>query len=501
MAHNQEPADMHPHEAEFFLFGAVGPADSLREFIEILSRPAFAEAFPEARLVGVVVLDAAHLPEIVPLGAQLFESSEALIRHAPNLDFLLDFSGEPEVARTLRTLLPADASLLRTKQARLLYELVLSKGRQAKCELDLLYSRSLFSTIFNEVEEDIILLDLEGQILDMNRNAYERKGKTKDEYLHTGCWELEGLQFCCENADASCPFKDSVLKGKKAESVHTFVDEDGRMRYFRVYTYPVFDADKKLTNILEIRRDITHRTNIELRLQQSEKMAAIGELSTYIAHEIRNPLFAIGGFANSLLRSKNLAETDREKVSIILEESKRLDKILKSTLNFAKPTDAKEGKIDLNKIVQESMDLLSFGFETKNIHPHADLAPNIAYVKGDPDLLKQCLINLVKNASEAMDSGGDLYVRTRMGQVHVLLEIQDTGCGIPPEIRNKVFNPFFSTKEKGAGLGLAMTKKIIEEMGGAVELNSQTGVGTTISLLLLPVLAVDDNAANNPLLI
>ncbi len=484
---------------DYFLFGAVGPAESLREFTEILGEPAFAEAFPKAKLAGVVVLDEKPLPEIVALGVQVFATLEALIQQAPYLDFLLDFSGEPPVAQSLRTLLPADASLLRTKQARLLYELVLSKGRQAKCELDLLYSRSLFSTIFNEVEEDIILLDLEGRILDMNRNAYERKGKLKEDYLHTGCWELEGLEFCCENADASCPFRDSVLHGKKSESVHTFVDEDGRMRFFRVYTYPVFDADKNLTNILEIRRDITHRTNIELRLQQSEKMAAIGELSTYIAHEIRNPLFAIGGFANSLLRSKNLAETDREKVSIILEESKRLDKILKSTLNFAKPTDAKEGKIDLNTIVQETMDLLSFGFETKHIIPHAELAPNIAFVKGDPELLKQCLINLVKNASEAMDSGGNLYVRTRMGQSYVLLEIQDTGCGIPPEIRNKIFNPFFSTKEKGAGLGLAMTKKIIEEMGGAVELNSQPGVGTSISLLLLPVLAVDEHIPDSPL--
>ncbi len=480
-----------------FLFGAIGPAQSLREFSDIMKETPFQEAFPDAELAGVIVLDGELLSESGPLGSLVFDSPEALIRQTPDLDFMLDFSGDLQVTQNLRALLPGNTSLLRTKQARLLYELMLSKGRQAKCELDLLYSRSLFQTIFNEVEEDILLLDLEGRILDMNRNTYERKGKTKDEYLHTGCWELEGMQFCCDSPDVSCPFKDTVLQGKKSESVHSFVDDDGRLRYYRVYTYPVFNAEKQLTNILEIRRDITNRTNMELRLQQSEKMAAIGELSTYIAHEIRNPLFAIGGFANSLLRSKNLSEMDREKVSIILEESKRLDKILKSTLNFAKPTDAKEGKIDLNNVVQETMDLLSFGFETKGVTPHAELTPHIALVKGDPELLKQCLINLVKNASEAMPDGGDLYVRTRMGTDHVLLEIEDTGCGIPAEIRSKVFNPFFSTKEKGAGLGLAMTKKIVEEMGGSVELNSQPGTGTTISLFLLPLLAVDENVPGN----
>jgi signal transduction histidine kinase len=268
------------------------------------------------------------------------------------------------------------------------------------------------------------------------------------------------------------------------------VDQEGRVQYFRIYTYPIFNESGELTHVVEMRRDITSRTRIEQRLQQSERLAAIGELSTYIAHEIRNPLFAIGGFANSLLRSDRLGEDDRSKVRIILDESKRLDGILKSILNFARPTNAKTHEVDVNSVVRETMEVMNLGCKQQGICMHRNLSPGLARAKGDPELLKQCLINMIKNSIEAMEEkGGDLTVSTAMEENFIVIRVEDNGRGIPEENLPKVFNPFFSTKDKGSGLGLAMTKKIVDELGGRVELDSAPGAGTTISLYLPPILA------------
>jgi signal transduction histidine kinase len=148
--------------------------------------------------------------------------------------------------------------------------------------------------------------------------------------------------------------------------------------------------------------------------------------------------------------------------------------------------------VDLNLVTAETLQLMRIGCEERGLQFTVNLAPSIAVAKGNAGMIKQCLINLVKNSLEAMKEGGKLTVVTGMTQTHVFVTVQDTGYGIPDALREKVFSPFFSTKDKGAGLGLAMTKKIVEEMGGYVELVSKEGEGTTISLYLLPTLAVED---------
>jgi signal transduction histidine kinase len=122
-----------------------------------------------------------------------------------------------------------------------------------------------------------------------------------------------------------------------------------------------------------------------------------------------------------------------------------------------------------------------------------ELEAGMARVKANPEVIKQCLINLVKNAVEAMPDGGVLTIATGMARDHALLEVRDTGEGIPMEIRDKIFSPFFSTKGKGSGLGLAMTRKILDEIGGEVDLTSKEGEGTSIILQLPPTLAVADS--------
>ncbi len=465
-----------------FRLAIVGRGPLPAELVALFpARPGQAP-FPWLEVVGVAPPDHdAGLP--FPRSVPRFADERTLRETVADLDAILDLQPGAGTSHD------GDVSRLTARTVVRFLGLLASTQTHLGGISDVGYSASVLRTLFDEVEEDIVLLDTNGVIVDMNHNAHGRKGMTKEELLGLSCWELEGSRFCCERKDGFCPFRQTMKTGQKAESLHTYVDDEGRMHYFRVYTYPLFDAGKTLRGVMEIRRDITTRTNMELKLQQSEKMAAIGELATYIAHEIRNPLFAIGGFANSLLRSTSLGAADREKVAIILQESKRLDRILKSTLNFARPTQGHDGVTNVNRLVADVMNLLGMSAENQGVTVRVESDADLPRVKADPELIKQCLINLVKNATEAMPDGGALVVRTSVREMFVRLEVEDTGPGIAESLRPKLFNPFFSTKDKGSGLGLAMTKKIVEELGGRIELHSQEGVGTRVALYLPPVLA------------
>ncbi|HPE37843.1 MAG TPA: PAS domain-containing protein, partial [Spirochaetales bacterium] len=317
---------------------------------------------------------------------------------------------------------------------------------------------ALMRDALDALDFPILLLDAAGRVLDMNAAARAVDG---DEAVGQACADLtecrEGVR-----SEARCPVRESLASGRPSEVEYSRVEPDGRLGHFLVRAVPLRGPSGDVLSVVRIRRDVTSRKLMEVKLAQSEKMAAIGELSTYIAHEIRNPLFAIAGFANSLLRSPALDASAREKAEIIGRESRRLEGILKSILNFARPMDATPGEMDLNHLVRDTMAFLSLGC-ADNLHLALDLAPDLPLTRGVPDLLKQCLVNLVKNGLEAMPDGGRLTVGTRREGDMVALSVADTGRGIPLENRDKIFNPFFTTKDHGAGLGLAMTKKIMEE--------------------------------------
>jgi len=213
-----------------------------------------------------------------------------------------------------------------------------------------------------------------------------------------------------------------------------------------------------------------------------------------VAHEIRNPLFTIGGFTGSLLRSPSLDDSAREKARIIQEESRRLEGIVKGLLSFARPMEAEPGEADVNQVVRETVELLNLGEQGRRYRIELELAKDLPRARIAPGLLKQALINLARNSFEAMEQGGLLTLSTSLDDDRVRLSVKDTGRGIPPEIQDKVFNPFFSTRERAPGLGLAMTKKVVEDTGGSVRLASEVGIGTQIVLLLPPVLAVEPAA-------
>lgn len=350
--------------------------------------------------------------------------------------------------------------------------------------------RVLSNNFLDQIEEEVLIVDTDGVVLNMNAPLLAAWGGVKDDYLGKDCGSLNRQELAC--ADGRLFFNAVLDSGKHVVETYTEVDADSRISYYHVNAFPLRDAEGKIVRLVLTRRNTTAEMHMEQRMYQNQKMASIGELSTYLAHEIRNPLFAIGGFANSLLRTAGLDEAAREKARIILKESQRLDNILKSIVNFARPTEQALGDVDLNVVVSQTVEIMGIGTE-KEIPIVVDLARGLPKVYGNSEMLKQCLINLIKNAQEAL-TRGTIKVRTRYADAMVILDVEDDGPGIPHDLQEKIFSPFFSTKDKGAGIGLAMTQKILNEIGGKIVLTSKVGHGTLVTITLKPALAVADDS-------
>jgi signal transduction histidine kinase len=236
-------------------------------------------------------------------------------------------------------------------------------------------------------------------------------------------------------------------------------------------------------NLQEINAQLLKTQN---RLIQSEKLAALGEVVASIAHEIKNPLVSIGGFARRLER--NLKENSAEKkyMRIVLKEVLRLENVLNQTLVYSRELPLPSEAQNVNRIIEESLSVLEGEFQEKNVSVVKDLDPALPPLASDPQQMKQIFLNLFVNALQAMGSNGQLSVRTwsqKTGEKrYVQIEVGDTGGGIPQEDLENIFNPFFTTKQEGTGLGLAITHKIITRYGGEIEVINRPGVGATFVL-------------------
>ncbi len=466
-----------------------GPAADIESFRAFASGPGMDEIFAEAHFAGAVPSDAglSGAGEDIPA----YPSLAALLTAHPDVNCIFDLGGHglpPE------TVLPPGVTVMNRLAAMLLRTTVSTAALCESCRLDLSKTRLYLDAVFDHLDDEVVLADRSGRVEDLNRAARRRTGKPKDALLGRPCREvLDDLQnFRPAAPDDVFPW-DALLAGAGGRAEYSCMDAEDRLRYFRIAAH-VLGGDGRPTHTVVVRRDVTHDVFLERRLQKSERLAAIGELSMFISHEIRNPLFAIAGFANSLLRSSGIDESAREKVAIILQESNRLDAILKSIINFSRPTQATPGEVDLNHMVRQTLDLMRVGMDKQGIDMLAETAASLPKARGDTELLKQCLVNLLKNSMEAMPQGGRITVTTGMRQGNVFLAVADTGQGIPKENLPQVFNPFFSTRDKGSGLGLAMTKKILDDLGGSVDIKSEEGQGTTVTLLLPPFFALDKDA-------
>lgn len=235
-------------------------------------------------------------------------------------------------------------------------------------------------------------------------------------------------------------------------------------------------------------RDLRERKRMEAELLRSERLAALGNMAAHISHEIKNPLMLIGGFARQVL--KDVAQDpqkNREKLQIIVDEVKRLEDFLVEVGSYAKLSEPHLEPGDLNTLIGELCQRLEPHLREHGIQLALDLDPNLPSFPFDPLHLRQALLNLAKNGLEAMAEGGTLTISTKGQPDGILVELADTGVGIPPEILDKIFQPFYSTKAKGSGLGLAISQKIIDAHHGKISIESKVGEGTRARIFLRTV--------------
>lgn len=473
-----------------YRIGIVGDKTSLVPFWDLFASLGNERVLAQMGLEALALREDAPPGEGFPPGLMLpmFRNWRAMLSAHPELNMVIETTGRKDVLADLRAHLAPDVALVERAAASFFIRLLSSDQMWVACKLDLLNTQALLKTVIDQLREEILLVDTAGLVLDCNKAVLEASGLMKNQVVGQPARQFFTLPEG-ENGNAPHPLETALATAQAAESTLPSVDGEGRLHYTREYANPILDDQGRVASVLCIRRDITGRVQMEQRLRQSEKLASIGELSTYIAHEIRNPLFAIGGFANALLRDSADAKT-RQKLEIIVHEATRLDGILKSILSFARPGEQAQGQCDVALVARRTMDVMGLACGEKGIEVRLELADDLPLVKAAPELIQQCLINLVKNAVEAMPEGGVLTVRASFSGAHVRLEVEDTGVGIPPELRDKVFSPFFSTKGKGSGLGLAMIRKTLDDLGGSAELASIPGEGTRVTLLLPPQLAV-----------
>lgn len=219
-------------------------------------------------------------------------------------------------------------------------------------------------------------------------------------------------------------------------------------------------------------------------LVRSERFAAIGEAASHLSHEIKNPLMLMSGFATQVMRTLQENDPGREKLQIVSQEAKRLEKMLNQVRDFTRPQSPSKTKSQINNLIQETVKLVREELDLVNVNLSLNLSPELPEAKVDQSQIKQVLINLVKNAWEATPGGGSITISSNLVNNRIQVTVEDTGAGISKDKQKEIFNPFFTTKDKGTGLGLAVTYRIIQDHQGEIRMDSKLGKGTTFSFYL-----------------
>lgn len=245
----------------------------------------------------------------------------------------------------------------------------------------------------------------------------------------------------------------------------------------------VNDEGRSAGEVLLI-RDLTEVKLLEKELRRSERMAALGKMAAGVAHELRNPLSSIKGLALLLKSQISATGCGGETAEILVKEVERLNRSIGELLDYARPGQLKRQYTSLNEIIRKIVSLVQVDAESYGISIEQELDDELSLVSVDPDKMNQVLLNLLLNAIQAMPDGGHLSVRTEADGNMILVRIKDNGVGIDPENLSRVFDPYFTTKSNGTGLGLSLSAKIIEEHGGQIKIVSKQHEGTEVRIIL-----------------
>lgn len=254
----------------------------------------------------------------------------------------------------------------------------------------------------------------------------------------------------------------------------------------------IITSEKNSVGIMYMIRDMTEVRRLQERIRKADRLAAIGQLAAGVAHEVRNPLSSIKGYATYFGSLFPEGSENRKASEVMTSEVDRLNRVISELLEMARPADVKLKETDISTLIDSSLRLVRQEAESAAVTVETDLSSEVSKIKADPDRLAQTLINLYVNSIQAMPDGGKLTVTTRAKDKNLLIYVSDTGKGLPEENLTKIFDPYYTTKASGTGLGLAIVQKIVEAHSGSIEVENSGHEGTTFKITLPLKLEVKD---------
>jgi PAS domain S-box-containing protein len=347
--------------------------------------------------------------------------------------------------------------------------------------------------ILGSLTTGIVTVDLDGRVVTVNPAAEMLTGFFAGEVTGHYCTELfaqtpEIGEMLMETLASRAPVADVSLVLKRRSGAALPVE---------VSTAPLKGGEGKDLGVVAVLRDLTLVRELEGQLRRSDRLAALGSLAAGLAHEIKNPLTSVLTFSRHVSRRFDDPHFRERFQRVVPRELERINGILERLLELARPAPATFTRVRLAPLVDRAVDLFANEIEAQEVQVTRDYARDLPPVAADEESLYRAVINVVGNALDAMSGGGRLGLRiawagsnegvrprSPLSGRQVVIEVSDTGTGITPEDAERLFNPFFTTKQRGTGLGLAVTHKIVEDHGGVVDFHSVPGDGTTFRIVL-----------------
>ncbi|MBW2608568.1 MAG: PAS domain S-box protein, partial [Deltaproteobacteria bacterium] len=348
-------------------------------------------------------------------------------------------------------------------------------------------SKIMLQAVFDGISDPLIMLDRDLSVKVLNSAAIKYyRASEFEKVIQKPCFEaLRGKTTPCEG----CEIPSAIQSREEKTFEQKSLIYPERLEYVTIY--PLNEKDVGMGGAVIHISDITEKKKIQEQLIRADRLSSLGQLSGGIAHEIRNPLAGISLFLD-ILSDRNKYERTAKETEIfneIRDEVNKIAGIIRRVVDFARPTARMTAEIDINLLIREEIKLWSVKIRKSKIDLKLSLKNEIPFIVGDPIELRQIINNLVMNSIEAMETRGTLEINTARGissfhkdrQVAVIT-VKDTGPGIKPEHKASIFNPFFTTKPSGMGLGMAISHHIIERHGGTISCESEPGKETTFTI-------------------
>lgn len=377
---------------------------------------------------------------------------------------------------------------LTNEEIRTAYEQLENSQRElAQKNVSLKESEERYRNLVDSASEAILVLDASyGAILEANPETERLTGHGRDALMKMRLSDLLHASNPDEIVDA---VRRSAAAGQGTIDRWPLVTKDGRTRICSISAVAI--QHRGVPALLGVARDLTDQKAMEQRLVQTEKLSALGEMISGVAHEINNPLTGILGYSELLLENEEVPAAARRRLEVVHHEANRMKKIVQNLLAFARQSPAEKVPLDIGQVLRAALDLRAYEIKVNNIALKIEIQPGLPVVMGDALQLEQVFLNLINNAYHAMLDRPEprvltLAARPGSSPETVEVEVCDTGGGIAPQILSRVFDPFFTTKKvgEGTGLGLSLSYGIVSQHGGEIRVESEVGKGTLFRVTL-----------------